>query len=249
MKDMKKITFLGSYLHPLTFEETVHKIEEMINKDIPLQHVSLNAGKMNLMEKDPSLCSIVNRADLITADGQSIVWAARYLGHHVPERVTGIDLFRELVKLSAEKGWRVYYLGASKEVLDLVTRHDKELYPELIIAGYHHGYFSDSESLKIAKEIARSKPDLLFVAFPSPKKEIWLDTFREVLQVPFTMGVGGSFDIVAGKTKRAPAWMQRSGLEWFYRFIQEPMRMFNRYIIGNIRFVKLVWKEKQKNEL
>ena len=219
----------------------------MIEQGTPAQHVSINAGKINLMRKDPSLRSIVNRAALITADGQSIVWASKYLGCPVPERVTGIDLFRELVKLAAEKGWRPYYLGATAEVVEAVVKHDQQLYPDLNVAGFHHGYFSEDESLDVAKEIARTQPDLLFVAFSSPQKEIWLDTFSEVLQVPFAMGVGGSFDIVAGKTKRAPLWMQRSGLEWFYRFAQEPVRMFDRYIIGNLRFLQYVWGEKRRN--
>ena len=149
--------------------------------------------------------------------------------------------------MAAEKGWRPYYLGATAEVVEAVVKHDQQLYPDLNVAGFHHGYFSEDESLDVAKEIARTQPDLLFVAFSSPQKEIWLDTFSEVLQVPFAMGVGGSFDIVAGKTKRAPLWMQRSGLEWFYRFAQEPVRMFDRYIIGNLRFLQYVWGEKRRN--
>lgn len=247
MEQQTRVSLLGSNLDSLSFQETISKIEAMIEQGGPAQHVSINAGKINLMRNDPSLRSIVNRAALITADGQSIVWAAKYLGCPLPERVTGIDLFRELVKLAAEKGWRPYYLGATAEVVEAVVKHDQQLYPDLNIAGFHHGYFSEDESLYVAKEIARTKPDLLFVAFSSPQKEIWLDTFSEVLQVPFAMGVGGSFDIVAGKTKRAPLWMQRAGLEWFYRFAQEPVRMFDRYIIGNLRFLQYVWGEKRRN--
>ncbi|MGF2056745.1 WecB/TagA/CpsF family glycosyltransferase [Enterococcus innesii] len=247
MEQQTRVSLLGSNLDSLSFQETISKIEAMIEQGGPAQHVSINAGKINLMRNDPSLRSIVNRAALITADGQSIVWAAKYLGCPVPERVTGIDLFRELVKLAAEKGWRPYYLGATAEVVEAVVKHDQQLYPDLNIAGFNHGYFSEDESLYVAKEIARTQPDLLFVAFSSPQKEIWLDTFSEVLQVPFAMGVGGSFDIVAGKTKRAPLWMQRAGLEWFYRFAQEPVRMFDRYIIGNLRFLQYVWGEKRRN--
>ena len=247
MNRQRRIEILGSKLDPLTLVETITAIEQMIEQGIHAQHVSINAGKINLMKEDPTLRRIVNQSTLITADGQSIVWAARYLGYDVPERVTGIDLFRELVKLAAEKGWRPYYLGATEEVVASVVAHDQKKYPDLAIAGYHHGYFSNEESHQIAREIAEAKPDLLFIAFSSPQKEIWIETFKEVLQVPFSMGVGGSFDIVAGKTKRTPRWMQKSGLEWFYRFIQEPVRMFDRYIRGNIRFLKSVWREKRKN--
>lgn len=247
MNQQSRVSLLGSNLDALSFQETMTKIESMVEQGVPVQQVSINAGKINLMRKDPSLRSIVNRSALITADGQSIVWAAKYLGSPVPERVAGIDLFRALVKLAAEKGWRPYYLGATAEIVEAVVKHDQQLYPDLSIAGFHHGYFSEEESLAVAKEIARTQPDLLFVAFSSPQKEIWLDTFSEVMQVPFAMGVGGSFDIVAGKTKRAPLWMQQSGLEWFYRFSQEPIRMFNRYIIGNLQFIQYVLGEKRRN--
>ncbi|MBE9924238.1 glycosyltransferase, partial [Enterococcus casseliflavus] len=118
MEQQTRVSLLGSNLDSLSFQETISKIETMIEQGGPAQHVSINAGKINLMRNDPSLRSIVNRAALITADGQSIVWAAKYLGCPVPERVTGIDLFRELVKLAAEKGWRPYYLGATAEVVE-----------------------------------------------------------------------------------------------------------------------------------
>ncbi len=157
MEQQTRVSLLGSNLDSLSFQETISKIEAMIEQGGPAQHVSINAGKINLMRNDPSLRSIVNRAALITADGQSIVWAAKYLGCPVPERVTGIDLFRELVKLAAEKGWRPYYLGATAEVVEAVVKHDQQLYPDLNIAGFHHGYFSEDESLYVAKEIARTK--------------------------------------------------------------------------------------------
>ncbi|EUJ31345.1 beta-1,4-N-acetyl-mannosaminyltransferase [Listeria floridensis FSL S10-1187] len=244
----QRIHLLGANLDALSMQETLAKIEELIRLGKPSQHISINAGKINLMVRNPRLAEIINAAPLVSADGQSVVLAARYLGRHLPERVAGIDLFQELVKLSAEKGWKPYYFGAEEEVVERVVKLDQERYPELEIAGYRNGYFEEAESEQIAKEIRESGADILFVAFSSPKKEFWIHEYQETLQVPFMMGVGGSFDVLSGKTKRAPAWMQKAGLEWFYRFQQEPRRLFSRYIIGNLEFLFRVWREKRKED-
>lgn len=241
----KRVKFLNTYVDALTMDETLIQIENaIINKEC-IQHVVINAGKVNLMQNNNELVKIINQCPIINADGQSIVWASRYLGHKLPERVAGIDIFIELVKLSAEKGYKPYFFGATQEVVETVVNKFKNQYPSLEIAGYRNGYFSDEESELIAKDIHESGADILFVAFSSPKKEFWIKENIDIMQVPFSMGVGGSFDVVAGKTTRAPKWMQTCGLEWFYRFIQEPRRMFKRYIIGNFKFLKIVILEKR----
>ncbi|MBC1576050.1 WecB/TagA/CpsF family glycosyltransferase [Listeria booriae] len=248
MKGQKRVHILGSNLDLLTMQETLAHIEILIESRVPTQHVVINASKINIMQRDAMVQKIVNDSALINVDGQSIIWAARMLGYSIPERVTGIDLFQELVKKSEKKGWRVYYFGATEDVVRrVVAMHQKE-YPNLKVAGFRSGYFDESESIKIAEEIKRSQTDVLFVAFSSPKKEIWIHNYQLIMQVPFAMGVGGSFDILAGKTKRAPEWMQKKGLEWLYRFLQEPKRMFRRYMIGNILFVKLTLQEKRKKK-
>lgn len=240
----KRVELLGSQLDCLTMNETIEEVERIIESRIPTQHVVINAHKINLMAKNLELKEIVNDCPLINADGQSIVWAGRLLGYNVPERVTGIDLFSELVALAAEKNWRPFYFGATEEVVqEVVAKHQTE-YPNLEIAGYRNGYFDESESLQIAEQIRDSKADILFVAFSSPQKEFWINEYKNVMKVPFSMGVGGSFDVIAGKTKRAPVWMQKSGLEWFYRFIQEPRRMFSRSVTGNASFLFKVGKAK-----
>ncbi len=240
----KRVELLGSQLDCLTMSETIEEVERIVEARIPTQHVVINAHKINLMAKNPKLKAIVNDCPLINADGQSIVWAGRMLGYDVPERVTGIDLFSELVAIAAEKGWRPFYFGATEEVVEeVVAKHQAE-YPDLEIAGYRNGYFDESESLAIVEQIRDSKADLLFVAFSSPQKEFWINDYKNVMKVPFAMGVGGSFDVIAGKTKRAPVWMQKAGLEWFYRFIQEPRRMFSRSVTGNASFLFKVGKAK-----
>lgn len=183
---------------------------------------------------------------LINADGASIVWAAKKLGVPLKERVTGCDLFQELVKISAEKGYKIYLFGAKEEVVTEVKRIFEEKYPALKIVGYRNGYFTENDEPEIVKNMAESGADMMFVAFSSPKKEYWVNTYLEQLNIPFVMGVGGSFDIVAGVTERAPVWWQDHGLEWLYRFIQEPRRMWKRYIIGNARFVALTYRYKFK---
>ena len=240
----KRVKFLNTYVDALTMEETLEKIKGYIDNRDCIQHVVINAGKVNLMQENEELTKIINKCPLINADGQSIVWGSKILGNPLPERVAGIDIFTELVKISAEKGYRPYFFGAKEEVVTEVVRKFKEEYPNLDVAGYRNGYFSQEESKSIAEDINKSGADILFVAFSSPMKEFWIREHMEIMQVPFAMGVGGSFDVVAGKTKRAPKWMQNSGLEWFYRFIQEPKRMFNRYIIGNLKFVKLILDNK-----
>ncbi|MBC2316172.1 WecB/TagA/CpsF family glycosyltransferase [Listeria booriae] len=241
---MTRTFLLGSYVDSLTMEETLTKVESIIHIGKPVQHVVINASKINLMAENKELANIVNTSPLINADGQSIVWAMKFLGHDARERVTGIDLFENLVKKSAEKGYRVYYFGAKEDVVQEVVQLHQQQYPDLEIAGYRNGYFEDAESEEIARDIRKSKADIVFVAFSSPKKEQWIHAYKETMGAPFVMGVGGSFDVIAGVTKRAPQWMQKTGFEWFYRFIQEPKRMFRRYFVGNLSFVWKVMKER-----
>lgn len=245
----KKVKFLNTYVDALSMDETLDKIQEYIDNKACVQHVVINAGKVNLMKENKELTKIINECPLINADGQSIVWGSKILGNSIPERVAGIDIFTELVRISSEKGYKPYFFGAKEEVVSEVVKKFKKKYPTLQVAGYRNGYFKQEESRSIAEEINNSGADILFVAFSSPMKEFWIKEHMDIMKVPFAMGVGGSFDVVAGKTKRAPKWMQRHGLEWFYRFIQEPRRMFKRYIGGNLKFVNIVLKERLKQKI
>lgn len=235
---------LNTYVNAISMDETVRRVEEIIKNGVPTQHVVINASKVNLMEKDPELRKIVNGCPLINADGASILWAAKKLGVPLKERVTGIDLFLKLVELANEKGYKIYLFGAKEEVVKKVKGIFEAQYPNLQIAGYRNGYFSEQDEEKIVADMANSGADMMFVAFSSPKKEYWVNKYLERLNIPFVMGVGGSFDVVAGVTDRAPKWMQDHSLEWFYRFIQEPRRMWKRYIVGNAKFVSLTYKYK-----
>ena len=240
---------LNTYVDAVSMEETIRRVEKIIEKRKPTQHVVINASKVNLMEGDPELRRIVNSCPLINADGASIVWAAKKLGVPLRERVTGCDLFQELVQVSAEKGYKIYLFGAKEAVVTKVKEVFESQYPGIQIVGYRNGYFTEADEPEIVRDMAASGADMMFVAFSSPKKEYWINKYLDQLNIPFVMGVGGSFDIVAGVTDRAPVWFQKHGMEWFYRFIQEPGRMWKRYLIGNAKFVCLTYKyeaEKKK---
>ncbi|MDD5489010.1 MAG: WecB/TagA/CpsF family glycosyltransferase, partial [Candidatus Omnitrophica bacterium] len=193
--------------------------------------------------QDPALMEIISSCDMINADGMSVVWASRLLGKALKERVTGIDLMQRLVERSASRGYALYFLGARKEVVERVVGIYKEKFPDIHIAGYRDGYWREDEEPGLVRDIRDSGAQILFLAISSPRKERFLSRYLAEMNVPFVMGVGGSFDVVAGVTRRAPVWMQKSGLEWFYRFSQEPARMWKRYIPGNMRFIGLVCRE------
>jgi N-acetylglucosaminyldiphosphoundecaprenol N-acetyl-beta-D-mannosaminyltransferase len=226
-------------------QETLALVQEKIQTGEQVHHVVVNAGKVVAMQKDTELRHSVNQSDIINADGQAVVWASRFLQKPLKERVAGIDLMSSLIEMAHNNNYKIYLFGAKEEVVKNVVEKYSEIYSPTIIAGYRNGYFSPSEEKEIALQIADSGTQMLFVAISSPIKENFLFKYRDILKnVNLIMGVGGSFDVVAGKTKRAPTWMQNAGLEWFYRFAQEPRRMWKRYLVGNSKFIYLVLKER-----
>ena len=241
----KPVYLLGTPVHNLTMQETLALIEATIDRKEHIHHTVVNAGKIVAMHENPELRESVINADLINADGQAVVWASRILGKPLKERVAGIDLMENLVALAHRNGYKVFFFGAKEEIVKKVVEQYSQKYNASLIAGYRNGYFSKEEEAGIARQIADSGAQILFVAITSPKKENFLYQNREVLQpVNFIMGVGGSFDVVAGFVKRAPHWMQTTGLEWLYRVYQEPGRMFKRYLVGNTKFIKLLLRYK-----
>jgi N-acetylglucosaminyldiphosphoundecaprenol N-acetyl-beta-D-mannosaminyltransferase len=234
---------MGCQVDNLSMEETLAKIEEFIRSGQPHQHVVINADKLVKASRDPELRRIINECALINVDGMPVVWASRLLGKPLKERVAGVDLFEALMRRAGEKSWRVFLLGAREEVVQAVREIYQRKYPQLPIAGCRNGYWSSQEEAAVAEQIRASRADLLFVAISSPKKEQFLGRWQAAMRVPFAMGVGGTFDVAIGRVRRAPLWMQKSGLEWFYRFLQEPRRMFRRYFIDDMAFIWLLIKE------
>lgn len=244
-KFMEVIRLLNTHVHNLTMQETLHQIEHAINNKKQVHYADLNAGKIVDLQEDMDLRKSVNEADIINADGQAVVWASRFLRKPIKERVAGIDLMGNLVDMAANNGYKIYLLGAKEETVARLTKIYKKKYGENLVVGYHNGYFNEELEPKIVDDIVQSGAQMLFVAISSPFKENFLYRYKDVLSsVNFIMGVGGSFDIYAGKVKRAPVWVQGIGMEWFFRFLQEPKRMWRRYLIGNSKFIYLVLKEK-----
>lgn len=219
----------------------------MVRTGIPHQHVVLNAAKLVAIEHDPRLREVVEACDLVNADGTSVVWASRLLGRSLPERVAGIDLFIRIVEAAAMDGTSVYFLGATQDVVERAAAVLCRRYPGLRVAGCRNGYWDDDA--EVIEAVRAARPDYLFLAIPSPRKEFWLSEHLDELGVPFVMGVGGSFDVVAGKVTRAPVWLQRLGLEWTWRLGQEPRRMWKRYLVGNTAFVRMTVREMRRQRM
>lgn len=236
---MKRINIFGCPMDSASMDESVDYIIQRIESRIFTQHVVVNVAKVVHMQSDHDLARSVRDCDIINIDGMGVVWGARMLGYSVPERVAGVDLFEKLVEVAAIRGLSVYLLGATDAVVERTARILCERFPDLKLAGFKNGYFWDDEKSQV-EEIRRSGARLLFVAITSPKKEIFINRWRNEMGVDFVMGVGGTFDVIAGKVRRAPGWMQRTGMEWLYRVIQEPRRMWKRYLVTNLRFIVML---------
>lgn len=241
----KRITILNTIIDVLTVQETIKLVEEYVNQKEPLHLMGVNADKINELNENERLKQIVNSCGIINADGASVIKASKYLGMPLPERVAGIDLMQSLVKLSEEKGYSVYLLGAKQEVVEKTAKVLKRQHPNLKLVGIHNGYFKEPEWPRISEILKQKKPDLVFVGITSPMKEYLIEFLQDDGNDAVFMGVGGSFDVISGAIPRAPKWMQKSGLEWLFRVIQEPRRLFKRYFVGNWTFIKAVLKEKR----
>jgi N-acetylglucosaminyldiphosphoundecaprenol N-acetyl-beta-D-mannosaminyltransferase len=227
----------------VTLDQAVEIVERAIASRCPCQHVAINAAKLVRFQHDEELRRVIRGCQLVTADGQAVVWAGRVLGQPLPERVTGIDLMHAVLERASERGFGVYVLGARAEVLERALGTLRERFPSLRLVGARHGYFQADEEAAVVEGIRDAQPDVLFVALETPAKELFLARHRDRLQVPFVMGVGGAVDILGGVRRRAPCWLQRLGLEWAYRLAQDPRRLAGRYVVGNTRFTWLVVRE------
>lgn len=242
----KRIEILNTTIDVLDMNETIELVDKYITSKTPLHLMGVNADKINEVNKNEEMKKIVNSCGIINADGASVILASKYLKKPLPERVAGIDLMQELVKLCEEKKYKVYLLGAKQEVVEktkevLLNRHKK-----LNICGIHNGYFKEKDWDEISKILKKAKPDIVFVGITSPIKEYLIEYLQNDNNNCVFMGVGGSFDVISGNIPRAPKWMQKMSLEWLFRVMQEPKRLFKRYFIGNTTFIKSVIKEKYK---
>jgi len=243
----RRIHLLGTAVDAVTMRDAVERVEHAVATRVQLRHVAMNAAKLVEMRRNPILRESVESADLITADGQSLIWAARLLGTPLPERVTGIDLMEQVLHLAARRGLRVFTLGAREDVVRDAVQILRTRHPGLNIVGAVDGYFTPEEEAAVVAKVAAAAPDILFVALSTPKKELFLANHQDRLGIPFCMGVGGSLDVIAGRVRRAPALLQRAGLEWMFRLAQEPRRLWRRYLRTNTAFLWLLLRARWEN--
>ncbi len=242
--DNKKVKILSANVDALTTQQVIDHVHQCLQNNEPVRLGVVNAAKLVAMEQNELLRNDVTSSDLVLADGMSVVWASKLFGNPLPERVAGIDLMFHFLQLANEHGYRVYCLGATEEILGQVVANIGRDYPNAVIAGARNGYFGAEDEEQIANDIQEAKPHFLFVAMTSPKKENFMGRWGKLMGVPLVHGVGGSFDVYAGKVKRAPEGWQKRGLEWLYRVLQEPIRLGKRYLTTNVKFIWLITKQK-----
>lgn len=241
-----RIIILNTVIDVLDIPQTIELVEQYVKSKTQLHLMGVNADKINEVNQNERMKQIVNSCGVINADGGSVIIASRFLKKPLPERVAGIDLMQRLVALSAKKGYSVYLLGAKQEVVEKTAEVLKNEYSNLKLIGIHNGYFKELDWPSVSKELKEKKPDLVFVGITSPLKEYLIEYLQEEGNDCVFMGVGGSFDVISGSIPRAPMWIQRANLEWLFRVIQEPKRLFKRYFVGNWTFIKAIIGEKMK---
>ena len=225
MQIKEPVKILDVPVHPLTMQEAVSALEESIANGEQAFVVTANAEIIMMCQQDAEYKKIVSQdAQLVLADGAGAVWAGRHLGYKVPERVAGFDLYCNLLKEAAVKGYQAYFFGGSPGIAEAAKAKSEELYPGVQVVGCRNGYFQEEESQAIIDEINASGADMLFAALGAPKQEKWLVRYRDQLKPKVLMGIGGSFDVFAGKMERAPKWMQDASLEWLFRLYKQPSR-------------------------
>jgi N-acetylglucosaminyldiphosphoundecaprenol N-acetyl-beta-D-mannosaminyltransferase len=224
-------------LHRVGLSSILEQISQFLEEKRPRQVVTVNLQFLSTAAKNRTFAEVVNSADLVVADGMPLLWLSRLLGTPIPQRVTGHDLLHHCAALAAQRGFTLFFLGATSVTAEKATRRLQEMYPGLKIVGSYQGSFSqdgyglsESDERGALDAIRRCGPDFLFVALGCPKQELWIHRHRQEIEVPVCIGIGGVLDVLAGRLRRAPSWMQRMGLEWLYRLQQEPGRLWKRYL-------------------
>lgn len=240
----ERINILNTTIDVLTMKETIDLVEKYITTKTPLHLMGVNADKINEVNANKLMSEIVNKCGVINADGASVVLASKYLKKPLPERVAGIDLMMNLVELADQKSYKIFLLGAKEEVVKKTKEKLIQKYPKLNVVGIRNGYFKEADWEMVSEQIEKTNPDLVFVGITSPIKEYLIEYLQNKGHKEVFMGVGGSFDVISGNIPRAPLWMQKMNLEWLFRMLHEPKRLFKRYLVGNTKFINAVIHEK-----
>jgi N-acetylglucosaminyldiphosphoundecaprenol N-acetyl-beta-D-mannosaminyltransferase len=244
MNQPERAELLGFPFDKVTMDAAVARCVQLC-RGPRLAHtiVTANVSHLCMMRRDPQLAMACRAGHLVVADGMPVVWALRASGQAIPERVAGVDLMARLLAAAEEYGLRVYFLGARDSVLKALVERMLAHHPRLHIAGFRNGYFGPEDHTRIVDEIRASGAHILFVGMPSPFKETWCERYRALLEVPVIIGVGGSFDVLAGFVRRAPRCLQLAGMEWFWRLMMEPRKLWKRYLTTNSQFIWLAGRE------
>ena len=239
-----KFALYSVQISQMNMLDTLAWLTQAIDERRLTQVITANPIMLMAALAKPKYMEMMRRAELIVPDGTGIVWAAKYLGQPVVEKIAGIELLQQLLNVGETKGWRVFLLGASPETIEITADKLKKRYPLIQFVGVRDGYFSPEEDNQVIQQIREAAPDILFVGRSADNQDTWIDRYKEQLQVPVMMGIGGSFDVLSGKLKRAPKWFIRFHLEWFYRLLQEPWRYRRMLLLP--QFVLRVMKDKGK---
>ena len=220
----ERVNILGVDVDAVTMAEAVDVVRRAMDTRAGVMVATANAEMLMRATHDEELHRILNASALVVPDGAGTVWAARHLGHAMPERVAGYDLAQELLRCAPAEGRRIYFFGAAPGVAEKAKAKAEQLYPGIEIVGVRNGFFSPADNAAIIAEIRAACPDLLLVALGVPKQEKWIAAHLAELDVPVAIGVGGTLDVMAGVMKRAPHWMQKAKLEWLFRGLMQPKR-------------------------
>jgi len=245
MEVLPAVSILGVRVHQVGMQDALLAIERWVAERTPRMVITADANALVLAQEDKEFRALLMDADLVTPDGAGLLWAARRLGQPFPERVPGVGLVAQLTRLSHERGYRLYFVGAAPGVAERAAHALLQRFPNAQIVGIMHGYFTPESESSVLTHICEARPDVLLVGMGMPRQEKWIARHKQRLGVPVSVGVGGSFDVYAGVVRRAPCWMQRYGLEWLWRLLQDPRKIAK---VRNLpRFVWLVWRESLKH--
>ncbi len=231
-------------INPLTKSEFVSAARSAVLDRKKVIQIGINSASVNLLFSNPEFKKSVQKAGLVNVDGISVLWALRFLGYEIPERVATPDLVDEILKMSETEGFSLFLFGAKEKSVLLCKSSIEKSFPNIKVVGYRNGYYSETDEPLIVDDINKANPDILLIAMPSPQKELFFSRYGKELNASYILGVGGYFDILAGLVRRAPNCVQKIGMEWFYRFIQEPRRLWRRYLLGNLKFLWTIAMEK-----
>jgi len=246
---ISSVNILGTKISIVNMRSVLKELENEIKaKQSQAQMVCVpNVHSVIIATKDQEFRKILNSAPMAVPDGMPLVWVSRFLGKRIPERVSGPDILYAFSKIAAKKGYSFFFMGAAAGTADKMAKELKREHPFLKVVGTYsppYGKFSREENRRIIEMVNKAKPDVLWVAMTAPKQEKWIWMNKMALKIPVAVGVGAAFDFLSGNVRRAPVWIQKAGLEWLWRLIQEPKRLWKRYLVDDMKFFWLVFKQK-----